>query len=479
MTPTIFGFLIVFAAICMMPASITMMLGLVLVASLLGGASALSLPALGGSSIPPASFALLFLVIRILLSPAGRFPILAKALAQNPFLACYCIYGALTAFLLPRLFFHAVNVPQVRMTGSWSLYATAPVQFSSQNITTAVYLLGTLLAFFSAMIAGGLEHRKKLLLQTIVVVSWTHIIFGALDIILSKAGLRDFLDFFRNGNYSQLVQEVSSVQRVAGIFPEPSAYAAYAFAFWVLNTELWMRAERPRMTGTTSLALLVMLLLTTSSTAYVSVAGYVLILLLRMAFTPLRLPVTKNMGLVIVASLAGTVLLALEVFMPAMNKLMLDILQEMTVAKLHSMSGIQRSFWVHKAWEAFWASSWIGVGAGSLRSSGLVSAIAGSMGVIGIITFVGALWTILKPMKAQTHRVQGSPEQRLRASFAWAAVLALIPAAVAQATADPGLVFGIFAGLAASDFLAKPSTASSYVTLQAMTDRSGNLVNDG
>lgn len=478
MTPTIFGYLIVFAAICLMPASITVMLGLVLVASLLGGAAAISLPALGGSSIPPASFALLFLVIRILLSPAGRVSILAKAFAQSPFFACYCIYGAVTAFLLPRLFFHAINVPQVRMLGG-SLFATAPVQFSSQNITTAVYLLGTLLAFFCSMIAGGLEHRKKLLLQTMVLVSWAHIMFGALDIILSKVGLRDFLDFFRNGNYAQLVQEVGTVQRVSGIFPEPSAYAAYAFAFWVLNTELWMRAERPRMTGITSLALLTMLLLTTSSTAYVSVAGYAVILALRMAFTPLRLPLGKNLGLAIVASVTGTVLLALEVFMPAMNKLMLDILQQMTVAKLHSLSGIQRSFWVHKAWEAFWASSWIGVGAGSLRSSGIISAIAGSMGVVGLITFAGALWTILKPMKAQTHRVQVSPPERLRASFAWAAVVSLIPAAVAQTTADPGLVFGLFAGLACSDFLARPSTASPYVTLPALTNRSGNLVNDG
>jgi hypothetical protein len=265
------------------------------------------------------------------------------------------------------------------------------------------------------------------------------------------------------------------VQRVAGIFPEPSAYASYAFAFFVLNTELWMRAERPKMTGITSVALLIMLMLTTSTTAYVSVAGYALILLLRMWFTPLKLPLAKNMGLAIVASVAGTALLALEVFLPAMNKLMLEILQEMTVSKMHSMSGIQRSFWARKAWEAFWGSSWIGVGPGSLRSSGIISAIAGSMGVVGIITFVGALWSILKPMKTQTHRVEVSPEQRLRASFAWAAILSLIPAAVAQSTVDPGIVFGIFAGLASSDFLAKPSAASPHVTLQALTNGSGNL----
>lgn len=476
MTPTVFGFLIVFAAICLMPASLTVMLGLVLVASLLGGASAVDLPALGGSSIAPASFALVFLVIRILLSPAGRFEVLTKAFARNPFLTCYCVYGAVTAFLLPRLFFHAVSVPQLRNMGV-GLYSTTPVEFSSQNITTAVYLLGTLFAFYSAMIAGGLEHRKKLLLKTIAIVSWAHVTFGALDIVLSKIGLRVVLDVFRNAHYQQLVQEVGGVQRVAGIFPEPSAYAGYGFAFLVLNTEMWMRGERPRLTGVTSLALLIILLLTTSTTAYVSIAGYAAVMLLRMAFTPIGLPSSKKLGLLIVASVAGVALLALEVFVPAMNILMLDILQQMTIGKLHSLSGVQRAFWVHKAWEAFWASSWIGIGAGSLRSSGLISAIAGSMGLIGIITFFGAAWMILKPTRALTHRVQVTGEQRLRASFAWAAVLGLIPAFVSQSTVDPGLIFGIFAGLASTDFLGQRAPSSSYFTLQAVPNGSGNLVN--
>jgi hypothetical protein len=478
MTPTIFGYLIAMAAIFMMPASITTMLGLVLFASLLGGASAVTLPSLGGSSIAPASFALIFLVIRILLSPAGRFPVVAKALVQNPFLAFFCIYGAITAFLLPRLFFHVINVPQLRsVTGG--LFGTAPVEFSSQNITTAVYLLGTFLAFLCALVAGALEHRKRLLLKIIVVVSWTHITFGVLDIILSKAGMRDFLDFFRNASYMQLVQEVGGVQRVAGIFPEPSAYAGYAFTFLVLNAELWMREEMPRLTGTAAMALLIMLLLTTSSTAYVSIAGYALILLLRMAFTPLRLPLSKKIILSLVAFIGGATLLTLEVFMPAMSRLMLDILQQMTFGKLHSLSGVQRSFWAHRAWQAFWATSWVGVGAGSLRSSGLLSAIAGSMGLLGIVTFLGAIWTILKPMKRLTHSLGVGEEQGIRASFAWATVLALIPALLSVPSPDPGMLFGVFAGLASSDFLAKRSSAASYVNVQDLPSRSGKLVSGG
>src|SRR6185312_1863300 len=480
MAVTIFGGLIALAGILMMPSSITMMVGLVLVASLLGGASAISLPALGGAGIAPASFALVFLVLRILMSPAGRFPIVAKALVQNPFLAFYCVYGAITAFLLPRVFFHVANVPQLR-TVAGGLFATAPVEFSSQNITTSVYLLGTFLAFLCALLAGALEHRKKLLLRTIIIVSWAHITFGVLDIILSKAGARDLLDFFRNANYLQLVQEVGGIQRVAGIFPEPSSYAAYGFAFMVLNTELWMRAEMPKLTGFTALALLIMLLLTTASTAYVSIAGYALVLMLRMAFTPLRLPLPKKIILGLIAAVAGTIILTLEVFVPAMSKLMLDILQQMTFGKLHSLSGIQRTFWAHRAWNAFWASNWIGVGARSLRSSGLLSAIAGSMGLVGMVTFFGAAWMVLKPGKLATHRAQVGGDQAIRASFGWAAVLALVPALLSLPTPDPGLLFGLFAGVASSDLklLAQRSSASPHFNLQVLPNKAGTLVGEG
>ena len=479
MTVTVFGYLIVLAGIVMMPASITMMVGLVLFSSLLGGSSAITLPSLGGANVAPASLALVFLVLRVLLSPAGRFSLVAKAVAQNPFLVFYCIYGAVTAFVLPRLFFHVANVAQLRPTrGAGGIFATSPVEFSSQNITTAVYLLGTLLAFLCATLAAGLENRNKTLLRTITLVSWTHIMFGVLDIILSKAGMRDILDFFRNGTYLQLVQEVGGVQRVAGIFPEPSAYAAYGFGFMILNTELWMRAQMPKLTGTTSLALLIMLLLTTSSTAYVSIAGYALLLLLRMTFTPLRLPLSKKMILGLIMAISSVVLLALEVFVPAMSRLMLDILQQMTFGKLHSLSGIQRSFWAHKAWDAFWASNWIGVGAGSLRSSGLISAIAGSVGLLGLITFFGAIWMVLKPARLSTHLVQVSEDQGIRAAFAWAAVLALIPTLLSQPAPDPGLVFGIFAGVASSDFLAQRSSASRYFNLLFLPNRSGGLMRD-
>lgn len=455
MTPTVFGYLVVAVALILMSGSITSMLCLVLITSLFAAASALDLPALGGASVTPASLAILFLVLRVILSPAGRFAIVARALQQNPCLAFFCIYGAATAFLLPALFSHTISVPQLRESGNTlgNLFATSPVQFSSQNITTAVYLLGTFFVSLSACIACGLERQSNRLLDTIFLVSWCHIAFGILDVILSKLGLHEWLDVFRNGSYLQLNQDIGGFQRVAGIFPEPSAYAAYGFAFLVVNVELWMRNEKPKLTGATSIAMLIMLLMTTSSTAYVSIAAYAIILLLRLLFTPMQLSFLKKINLFGIAGIAITVLLSFEVFLPAMSALMLNILQQMTLQKLNTVSGMQRTFWAQRGWDAFWSTNWIGIGAGSFRSSGLISAVAGSCGLLGLLALFGSVLAVLKPLQKQTHNVQVAGGQHITAAFGWAAAVGLVPQLIGAPTPDPGILFGIFSGVAVSQLI--------------------------
>jgi hypothetical protein len=212
-----------------------------------------------------------------------------------------------------------------------------------------------------------------------------------------------------------------------------------------------MRNVRPALTGTTALALLIMSLLTTSSTAYVSLAIYAVVLLARIIFTPMHLSVGKSLVLGTIALAATTVILTLEVFMPAMSNLLIDILNQLTLQKLNTLSGMQRMFWAQKGWEAFWKTDWIGIGAGSFRSSGLLSAVAGSFGVVGLAALAGSVWMILRPMRNQTYNVEITGHAALRSAFAWAATFTLVPALFSLPSPDPGLIFGIFAGIAVSD----------------------------
>lgn len=447
MIPTVFGVLVTVFALWVMFRPATDMMILVIFASLLGGASAINLPALGGSSITPANFALVFLTLRILLSPLGRAPLVLGAVKQNIFLVAFAVYGALMAFLLPRVFYHSLNVPSLRVM-SLEIYAVSPVQFSSQNITTSVYMIGTMLAALASTLAVQFEHKENKIVSAILWVSWIHIGFGLLDIVFTRMGHGAWLDIFRNGSYAQLSQDVGAVHRVSGVFPEPSVYAGYGFGLFVATTELWLRGERSRQTGLAALAMVIMLLVTTSSTAYFSIVLYGLLIAVRAMITPMRLAPRKLVYLSSFAFLFFTSLLAVTVFFPALSKLMVEVVDEMTFRKLNSISGLQRAFWAHEGWMAFWKTNLIGIGPGSFRSSGLIAATAGSTGFIGLLLFGLYLFSILQPFRAVSHRCDLAGGLKVRSAMAWTAVLSLIPAMASAPSPDPGLVFGIFAGIA-------------------------------
>jgi hypothetical protein len=445
MVPTIFGILFALAAISIMGRPATSMLILMLVGTLFGGTAAINLTALGNANITPAHFVLVFLIIRIFFYKHFNFGMIAAAVQNNSFLVAFAIYGAITAFLLPLVFYHDIYVPAMRAL-SESLYAVRPLQFTPQNITTAAYLIGTALAAMASWIVCSVEGRTDRISKAFTVIAWIHIGFGLFDVATTGTGLHSALEFFRNASYGQLDQHIEGVQRVAGIFPETSAYSGYAFTLFVLHTEFWMRNQRPAITGVTAISLLSILLLTTSSTSYISLAIYAVVMLLRLCFTPMRLAVAKTAIIFSLAILSATGLLIISIFLPDMGRLMTYIVQEMTFHKLNSFSGIQRGFWAHKGWESFVTSMGLGIGAGSFRSSGIVPAIAGSLGVFGLITMGAYVARLLRFWRLDMHDTSRRPP-KTEAAYAWAAVLGLIPALLTAPSPDPGLLFAVLGGI--------------------------------
>jgi hypothetical protein len=126
-----------------------------------------------------------------------------------------------------------------------------------------------------------------------------------------------------------------------------------------------------------------------------------------------------------------------------------DTLASVTIHKGTTISAIQRNYDTKRAFDAFFASYGMGVGVGSFRSSSIVAAILGSTGVIGAAAFLIYLMRLLRPFSLETYDLNTETETRSAgAAAAWAATLGLAPASVSAAGADPGLIFGLFAGLA-------------------------------
>jgi hypothetical protein len=82
--------------------SIEAMFAFLLVSALFGGSAAIVLPALGGSSIPPVQFALVFMALRLLVPGAGHGAAVGQAARANIWLATFILYGAALAFIGPR-----------------------------------------------------------------------------------------------------------------------------------------------------------------------------------------------------------------------------------------------------------------------------------------------------------------------------------------------------------------------------------------
>jgi hypothetical protein len=463
MSPSLFGAALVIAALWVWRRSASVMLVLILAMTLFGGAAAIYVTALGDSSIPPADVALGFLALRLIFSPMGRFPAISKSVAANGALALFVIYGLVAACFFPVLFAGSIDVvPQIgKSLYRGNPFDVVPLAFASQNITQAVYLLGTLIAAICAYLVARREERALLIAKAGVALGCVHVAFGVADMIFYPLNI-DVLDFFRNGNYAQLSQETSGFHRIAGVFPEASAYAAYGFMLLVFNTELWLRGIVSRWSGAAALALGLVLFIGTSSSAYVGLAGYALILALRLVFVPGPGNVRKLAILGLFALTGCVALFTLSASMPSVAQSLGNMLNDMSVGKAQSLSGQQRSFWAREAIDAFVQSFGLGIGPGSFRSSSLATAVLGATGAFGAVTLLMYFFQVLAPLRRSTYALKTEPVLGVGRAAAWAAVLGLLPAFAAAPTPDPGVTFAIFSGIALA-WRRRPLRAPRYI----------------
>jgi hypothetical protein len=449
MYPTVFGVLVVaIGLLLLVRSSMTAMLSFTMFTTLMGGSAALALPSLGGSSIPPADLALVFLMLRAILPGPGQMAALGPSLRANGFLVVFVLYGSASAWLLPKLFQNAAEVTPLRPGAVRQLYEVAPIHFSSQNITTSVYLMGTLAAGLGAYIGAARPGAARTILRIGIAITIIHASLGFLSVVAPGTPLQTVIEAFRNGHYAQLDQNLSGVSRMNGIWPEASGFAAYGCGWFIFMTELWLRRVQPRMTGPAAAYMGLALAASTSSTAYVGLAGYAMAGILRSLLLPGSISGRKI--LVVAACGFGIVTLAatLMVVAPPVLATATKILRIMTVDKADSSSGLQRLFWAKQGLEAFFVSWGLGIGAGTFRSSSLIMAILGSMGVIGIVAFAGHMLRVFKPLRASTHFAPRDLSLAVGIAASWAAVLMLMPAAVSSPSPDPGIVWAIFAGIA-------------------------------
>ena len=418
----------------------------VMMSCLLNGSAAIKLTAIGGSSISPMQLALVFALLRALWPGSGYMQAIPEVIRTNKWLFFFTLFAVIISYAGPRIFAGAIDVTPLRPLLTSDLFATTPLEPTTQNLTATLYIVGAFLLTVISYLVCRQRGGAATVVSGLVWMGALHVFLGILGVLAFGTPLDAFLDLFRNNSYAQLGLEYGNFVRIRGLSPEASTYAAFGFCLFVANCELWFRLVRPTATGTVALALATILFFSTSSTAYVALLTYGLIVIIRSFLVPDLLTtyhvkaIAKTLGLLIFLT---AIIFAVVPGAPAQ---VWDMIRHMTVDKSDSSSGQQRLFWAMQGWEAFKASYGLGIGPGSFRSSSMASALMGSTGIIGIVTFCTYLVMVLKPWRRSSWGYGRDSTNMLGGAFAAAAFFTLIPGTVSASHMEPLEPFAVLAG---------------------------------
>ena len=445
MIPTPIGLIVILAGLWLLFRPAVEMLVFVLVCTLFAGASALDMPILGHSSMPPATLALIFLGLRCFKQDVRESPGVLLGLRLNAWLIVFCVYGAMTAFVLPKIFAGRLYVIPMQKSSGY-----VPLGPSSQNITQAVYLMGTAFAAVAAATVMQRQRSEDVIAKALLVITGIQVATGLLDLVASSLHLSGLFDLVRNGAYAQVDQEAGDFHRLSGLAPEASTYASLGTVLMVFCVELWLRGYARRKAAAAGAAMLILLLACTSSTAYIAVAVYALILVVRGIFFPGAISLRQGLQLSVATGLLLVSALSVAVLIPHVGASILSLLADMTVNKGQSSSGVERSMWARQGWNAFIQTKGLGIGLGSFRSSSIFTAILGSAGPACLLVFIGYCLLVFKPLRGASYGRTATISEAVGVAAGWAALMQLVPAAVSSAGADPGLLFGLLCGVSLS-----------------------------
>jgi hypothetical protein len=418
---------------------------------LFGAAAALKLDSVGGASIQPFHFFLVFFVAIISLRPALLGASLSSLQYPGPgfWLLVFTLYGALTAVFLPRLFESATIVYSIARGGELHRIVSSALAPTSSNFTQSIYMLGNLVCFaFVTGIArmGGMA----LFARALIVTSIGCLVFAIADLVTYNTGTAELLSVIRNANYRMLNDgDIAGFKRIVGSFSEAGVFgyvtlALFAFVL-VLILEGYPQRSLPLLAG----ALLIALLLCTSTTAYVASAATLLLVLGLCISRMLRRSASiRHMGFVGLCTAVIPMTVMMVLLIPQVTQSVSDLLSVVLANKLETQSGEERMRWNAQALISFIDTSGLGAGLGSIRASSFVVALLANVGIVGTMLFAVFMASLIKN---HLKRRGASPMEKAIGLAALVSSFAqLFAASVSAGSIDLGPLFTLTSAIAAA-----------------------------
>ena len=453
MVPTLTGLIVILVGLWCQFGDYRRTLVVIMVMTLFEAADAADLPALGGASITPAKLFLVFFVLRIVSMRSGTAAMLSE-IAPRRVLFIYLLlilWVICSSLLLPRLFEGMTEVFSLSRSDVDDGAAGSPTPLgpSSGNITQTVYALGSFAIAIGVSVLAKRPGGYATVLTGMLLVTGLDIFFAFFDLFTAATHTEFLLDTIHTGAYAFLTSdEAGGLKRISGSFSEASAFAAFSLLLLAVNVSLYLSRVRPRLTGSYCVVLAVLLFLSTSSTAYVSLAILIAAFGVAAVWVALRWGDISLLRMLGAACCIGIFITGLAfLFAPSVTLAVWNLLDVSIFQKSQSDSAIERGALNTQAIKIFFDTYGLGAGVGSTRTSNYVLLLASNLGIIGIVLFVILILALA------FLRVRGDLDDEARAVVRAARVgmlASLVPATLIGTIFDLGPLFYLFAGIVAS-----------------------------
>jgi hypothetical protein len=361
-------------------------LGMVYAFSPLGAMSVIPPEMLAGTSVPPASLAVLFFLMRVFIKPEVVRESFSALLDPRKLgvLGAFFAVAAVGAVFLPRLFAGEISVYGMRFP---NLDRVVP---SMTNFTQTGYLF--LSVFMSGAVFALLRKKPdflEVLLKAFFVGGVAVIVTGLIDIVANAIGQADALKVFYTANYGYSAGNIMESRRVLGLTPEPAAFGGIAVgsaSLLLFLRPVYGPAMRRVWVPLVGWGCVLMGFLSVSSTAYASLFLLLGIYLfydvdaISAEGKILRKSIRKKALSVLLLGVAFVLVLLLN---SEFLSYFLDLVNTLLIDKTETTSYVERSSWTAAGLDAFIESYGLGVGVGSVRTSNFFANILASTGILG------------------------------------------------------------------------------------------------
>jgi hypothetical protein len=409
-----------------------------------GATAIVALDSVGGASpVIYVSFAIALILVAVFQRGAPRQ--LARLMSRERttlLLPLVLIYVAATAYFMPRIFAGQAMV----VVATRTRVAQVPLEPVAGNVTqTGYFVLGGLCFLALRMLLSNRQALHQALLGLLLLAS-INAGLGTMDAVGRYLLGADLLEFLRTANFSMMTgveQTIAGFPRISGAFSETSTFSGLTFALFAFSFVYW-RSSGSRFALLLSLVQLVLLLLSTSSTAYGGLCLFFVAALASVALSLVRGKITSAEILILLLVAVGICgLAALKLSGHVFWSDFAELLDASLFNKGQSASAIERSSWNAAGVQAFIDTAGLGVGFGSGRTSSWAVTVLSQTGILGAIMF-GSLVLIVARGMIGCQATEASREViSLGRGASALAIGGLVPATIAGSGADPGTLFFI------------------------------------